>query len=48
MDVYYNTLFQETNGLTLVYVLLVGAETFGMMREGIFIPIKKRGMELLT
>lgn len=47
VSVYYNTLFQESNGLTLIYVLLIGVETFGMMREGIFIPIKRRGMETL-
>lgn len=45
---YFNILFQAVNGLTLMYVLLVGVETFGMMREGLFIPIKKRGWERLT
>jgi ribosomal protein S12 methylthiotransferase accessory factor len=46
-DMYYNYLFKTANGLTLAYVLLVGVETFGMMREGIFHPIKKRGLEML-
>jgi ribosomal protein S12 methylthiotransferase accessory factor len=44
MSIYYNTLFQDPNGLTLTYILLTGVETFGLMREGIFIPIKKRGL----
>jgi hypothetical protein len=30
-----------------MYVLLTGVETFGMMREGIFLPVKKRGKEKL-
>ena len=45
--VYYSHLYQQSNGLTLTYVLLIGAETFGMMREGVFLPIKKRGRMLL-
>jgi ribosomal protein S12 methylthiotransferase accessory factor len=48
VNVYYNTLFQDPNGLTLIYVLLIGVETFGMMREGIFTPIKTRGLEKLV
>jgi ribosomal protein S12 methylthiotransferase accessory factor len=47
MNAYYSHLFQESNGLTLMYVLLTGVETFGMMREGIFLPVKKRGKEKL-
>ena len=45
VDIYHTILFQESNGLTLTYVLLSGVETFGMMREGIFVPIKKRGLK---
>jgi ribosomal protein S12 methylthiotransferase accessory factor len=48
MNIFYNVLFKDVNGVALVYVLLAGAETFGMMREGLFIPIKKRGLEQLT
>lgn len=44
---YYANLFHELTGLTLSYVLMVGAETFGMMREGVFTTIKKRGLEIL-
>lgn len=47
-SIYYDILFQADNGLALVYVLVKGAETFGMMREGMFIPIKQRGMEMLN
>lgn len=47
-SVYSDTIFQHENGLTLVYVLVAGAETFGMMREGMYLPIKERGMEIIS
>lgn len=47
IDAFYNVLFKDVNGLTLIYMLLVGVETFGMIREGLFIPIKKRGLGMI-
>lgn len=44
-DIYHQTLFKNDLGLTLSYVLLTGVETFGMIREGLFLPVKKRGVE---
>lgn len=47
-DIYYSILHESDNGLTLAYVLVTGMETFSLIREGIFVPLKKRGREVLA
>lgn len=48
MSAYSSSLYQGETGLTLEYVLVVGAETFYMIRDGIYLPIKPRGKRAIT
>lgn len=46
--IYHCILHESKNGISLVYVLITGLETFYLIREGIFVPLKRRGREELA
>jgi ribosomal protein S12 methylthiotransferase accessory factor len=43
-NIYYNHLYQSDNGFSLTYTLITGLETFFLIKDAKFVPLKKRGL----
>lgn len=46
-EVYYTTLYEGSSGLALTYTLVTGLETFFLIKDAKYSPLKKRGLGVL-
>ena len=47
-NLFYNKLYQGDSGVALVYTMITGLETFFLIKDGKFLPLKHRGKSILT
>lgn len=46
--IFHQTHYQSDSGVTLIYTLITGLETFFLIKDAKFVPIKKRGLRILN